>query len=219
MTASVTKTYEYEVVDPRGKRSKGKLDASTESAAAAALRQQGVVALSINESGKGLQKNITIPGFGNRTTLKDLAIFSRQFATHDLIGSVVAAFAGDPRGADQQGVVAEGDPRRAPRHRERAVAVGVDGQAGEDVPAADGGDDPGRRDRRLPGQRAGPGGDEPGEGREPARQDQVGADLPGDRHLLQSDNDHWRPGLHRADLPEDVQLARRQAAAADADSW
>ena len=81
MTASVTKTYEYEVVDPRGKRSKGKLDASTESAAAAALRQQGVVALSINESGKGLQKNITIPGFGNRTTLKDLAIFSRQFAT------------------------------------------------------------------------------------------------------------------------------------------
>jgi len=81
MTATVTKTYEYEVVDSRGKRSKGKLDASTESAAAAVLRQQGVVALSINESGKGLQKDLQIPGLGSRTTLKDLAIFSRQFAT------------------------------------------------------------------------------------------------------------------------------------------
>jgi len=81
MTSTATKTYEYEVVDPRGKRSKGKLDASTESAAALALRQQGVVPLSINESGTGLQKDIKIPGFGNRTSLKDLAIFSRQFAT------------------------------------------------------------------------------------------------------------------------------------------
>jgi type IV pilus assembly protein PilC len=81
MPGTVTKTFEYEVLDPRGKRSKGKLTASTEAAAADALRQKGVVALSISESGSGLQKDLTIPGFGKRTSLKDLAIFSRQFAT------------------------------------------------------------------------------------------------------------------------------------------
>jgi type IV pilus assembly protein PilC len=80
-TVTKTKTYEYEVLDSKGKRSKGKLDASTESAAAIALRQQGVMPLKITESGKGLQKDLTIPGMGKKTSLKDLAIFSRQFAT------------------------------------------------------------------------------------------------------------------------------------------
>jgi type IV pilus assembly protein PilC len=81
MTATLTKTFEYEAIDPKGKRSKGKVDASTEAAAAASLRQQGVLPLSISESGTGLNREIKIPGLGNRTTLKDLAIFSRQFAT------------------------------------------------------------------------------------------------------------------------------------------
>ncbi len=80
MTATM-RTYEYEVVDQAGKRTKGKLDATNESAAAASLRQQGVMPLSISESGKGLQRDITIPGLGGRVTLKDLAIFARQFST------------------------------------------------------------------------------------------------------------------------------------------
>jgi len=66
MAATMTKTFEYEILDSKGKRSKGKLDASTESAAAIALRQQGVMPLKITESGTGLQKDIKIPGFGNR---------------------------------------------------------------------------------------------------------------------------------------------------------
>ncbi len=81
MTASVIKTFDYEVVDASGKRQKGKLDASTETAAAAQLRQQGVVPLTITESGRGLNAEIKIPGLGSRVKLKDLAIFSRQFAT------------------------------------------------------------------------------------------------------------------------------------------
>jgi len=80
MTATM-RTYEYEVVDPAGKRTKGKLDATNESAAAASLRQQGVMPLTISESGKGLQRDLTIPGLGGRVTLKDLAIFARQFST------------------------------------------------------------------------------------------------------------------------------------------
>jgi type IV pilus assembly protein PilC len=81
MSATTTKTYHYEVLDQKGKRSKGQVDATTESAAAAMLRQQGGMPLSISEAKKGLQRDLSIPGLGGRVTLKDLAIFSRQFAT------------------------------------------------------------------------------------------------------------------------------------------
>jgi type IV pilus assembly protein PilC len=82
IAVTVTKTFEYKIVDTSGKQAKGRIDASNENAAVQLLRQQGVVPLSISESGsRGLQKEISIPGFGNRTTLKDLAVFSRQFAT------------------------------------------------------------------------------------------------------------------------------------------
>jgi type IV pilus assembly protein PilC len=78
---SATKTYEYQSVDTSGKRAKGRIDAQNEAAAAQALRQQGVIPLSISEAGTGLSKELSIPGFGNRATLKDLSVFSRQFAT------------------------------------------------------------------------------------------------------------------------------------------
>jgi len=77
----MTKTFEYETVDTAGKRSKGRLDASNETAAAHMLRQQGVVPLSIEESGSGLRRELTMPGAGNRVSLRDLSVFSRQFAT------------------------------------------------------------------------------------------------------------------------------------------
>jgi type IV pilus assembly protein PilC len=77
-----TKTFDYSSVDAAGKRSKGKIDASNEAAAAQLLRQRGIVPLSIAQSGQGMQKEISIPGMGgNRVTLKDLSVFSRQFAT------------------------------------------------------------------------------------------------------------------------------------------
>lgn len=78
---SVTKTFEYQIVDVGGKRSKGRIDASNEAAAAQMLRQQGVVPLAISETGTGLRKELSIPGLGNRVKLGDLAIFARQFAT------------------------------------------------------------------------------------------------------------------------------------------
>jgi type IV pilus assembly protein PilC len=78
---AATKTFEYQSVDFAGKRTKGRVEASNQTVAAQMLHQQGVIPLAINESGTGLQKDIQIPGLGNRTTLKDLSIFSRQFAT------------------------------------------------------------------------------------------------------------------------------------------
>jgi type IV pilus assembly protein PilC len=78
---SMTKTFEYEIVDAVGKHSKGRLDASNEAAAANILRQQGMVPVSISESGTGLSKELSIPGLTGRIGLKDLAVLSRQFAT------------------------------------------------------------------------------------------------------------------------------------------
>jgi type IV pilus assembly protein PilC len=79
--ATTTKTFNYEAIDAKGKHTKGTVEASSESVAAAALRQKGVIPLQLSEHGKGLQKELKIPGLGNRVGLKDLAIFARQFAT------------------------------------------------------------------------------------------------------------------------------------------
>jgi type IV pilus assembly protein PilC len=76
-----TKTFEYKIIDVRGKQVKGKLDAANETVVAQTLRQQGSVPLSITESGVGLSMEIKIPGLGGGVKLKDLAIFARQFAT------------------------------------------------------------------------------------------------------------------------------------------
>ena len=81
MTATLSKQFEYEALDASGKRTKGRIEAASDGAAAASLRQQGVVPLSLIESGKGLRKELQLPGFRGRVSLKDLAIFTRQFAT------------------------------------------------------------------------------------------------------------------------------------------
>lgn len=77
----MTKTFTYEIVDTKGKRSKGTVDAANEAAAAAALRQQGAVPLSITSNDSVLRAEIRIPGLSGRVSLRDLSIFARQFAT------------------------------------------------------------------------------------------------------------------------------------------
>lgn len=79
--AQKTRTFAYEALDAGGKRRKGRIDATSEDAVATALRQQGVTPLNVIEAGKGLQRELTIPGLGGRVKLKDLAVFTRQFAT------------------------------------------------------------------------------------------------------------------------------------------
>jgi type IV pilus assembly protein PilC len=76
------KSYDYEALDGAGKRSKGRMEAASENEVTATLRQQGSVPLRVVPAGKGMSKELQLfPGRGNRVTLKDLAIFSRQFAT------------------------------------------------------------------------------------------------------------------------------------------
>ncbi|WP_433050250.1 type II secretion system F family protein [Dactylosporangium sp. CS-033363] len=76
-----TKTYEYQSIDQAGKRAKGKIEASNELAAAQALRQQGLTPLAITSADTLMKRDLRVPGLGERTTLKDLSVFARQFAT------------------------------------------------------------------------------------------------------------------------------------------
>jgi type IV pilus assembly protein PilC len=79
--ATTTRTFEYHLVDVRGKRTKGRIQAPNEAGAVQMLRAQGVVPVAISEADSVLKRDVKIPGLSGRVTLKDLAVFSRQFAT------------------------------------------------------------------------------------------------------------------------------------------
>jgi type IV pilus assembly protein PilC len=76
-------TYAYQVRDRAGKIKSGQLEADNQAAVASKLKQMGYAPISISESkGGGIKKEIKIPGFAaKKVKLKDLAVFSRQFAT------------------------------------------------------------------------------------------------------------------------------------------
>jgi type IV pilus assembly protein PilC len=76
-----TATYDYQVRDRAGKVVKGKIDAESPAAVANKLKEMGYAPISINEAGSGLNREIKIPGLGEKIKLKDVAILCRQFAT------------------------------------------------------------------------------------------------------------------------------------------
>lgn len=76
------RTYQYSVRSQDGKVVKGKIEANDEVAVANRLRTMGLAPIAIDEvSTTGMQREISIPGFGDRITMKDLAVMSRQMAT------------------------------------------------------------------------------------------------------------------------------------------
>ena len=79
---AATATFEYKVRDSAGKMKTGKLTAESQAQVASKLKTLGYAPLSITQTNAGMGKEITIPGMGKKKVkLKDLAIFSRQFAT------------------------------------------------------------------------------------------------------------------------------------------
>src|SRR5918992_3467923 len=73
-------SFAYRVKAKDGRFIEGKMDADGEGAVAARLRSQGLVPVQITKEGKvSLKKEIHI--LPQKVKLKDLAIFSRQFAT------------------------------------------------------------------------------------------------------------------------------------------
>jgi type IV pilus assembly protein PilC len=75
-------TYAYKVRDRSGKVVSGSLDAENTALVANKLRQMGYVPISIDKkAGAGVKREVQIPGLSNRVKLKEIAVFSRQFAT------------------------------------------------------------------------------------------------------------------------------------------
>lgn len=72
--------YSYKVRDTRGRLTEGKVEAASEAAVAERLRSMGYVPLEVKAANVGLQREITF-GRRRRVKAKDLAVFSRQFAT------------------------------------------------------------------------------------------------------------------------------------------
>ena len=79
MTVTATQ-YSYKVRDTQGRLSEGKVEAASEGAVADKLRAMGYVPLEVRPANVGMQREIKL-GFKKRVKTRDLAVFSRQFAT------------------------------------------------------------------------------------------------------------------------------------------
>ena len=75
-------TFIWEGKTAQGRIMKGELEALNPEAVFAMLRERRIrpIPSRIREKGKGLEKEITIPGFGEKVKTKDVSLFTRQFA-------------------------------------------------------------------------------------------------------------------------------------------
>ena len=75
-------TFKYKIRNKAGEVQDGEMEGSSQAAVATALRNRGLNPISIEEKkASALQSEIKIPGLSDRIKIKDVAIFSRQFAT------------------------------------------------------------------------------------------------------------------------------------------
>lgn len=74
-------TYVYRVRDRQGKLLEGSLEAESQVLVANKLRQMGYVPIAIDKQGGGLGSKEINLSFGGKPKLKDISVFSRQFAT------------------------------------------------------------------------------------------------------------------------------------------
>jgi type IV pilus assembly protein PilC len=75
--------FRWQGVSPRGEVLGGEMEAPTRDAVLVRLRSQRIqpIPAKIKEKGRGLDRNITIPGFGESIKQRDVVIFTRQLAT------------------------------------------------------------------------------------------------------------------------------------------
>jgi type IV pilus assembly protein PilC len=74
-------TYTYRARDRSGNVVMATMDAGSQREVAMALREKGMFVAEIKEPKTGLQMDIKMPAWLNRPTFRDVAVFSRQFAT------------------------------------------------------------------------------------------------------------------------------------------
>jgi type IV pilus assembly protein PilC len=75
--------FRWEGISPKGEVMRGEMEAVTRDAVIVRLRTQRIQPLpaKIKEKGKGLDRQISIPGLGERVKTRDIVVFTRQFAT------------------------------------------------------------------------------------------------------------------------------------------
>ncbi len=75
--------YRWQGVSPRGEMLAGEMEAPSRDAVLVRLRSQRIQPLpdKIKEKGRGLDREITIPGFSDSITTRDIVVFTRQLAT------------------------------------------------------------------------------------------------------------------------------------------
>ena len=73
--------FAWEGITRSGQTLKGEMEAPSSEAVIAQLRRQGIQPGNIKERGKGLDIELKLPGMEPKVTTKDLAVFTRQFAT------------------------------------------------------------------------------------------------------------------------------------------
>ena len=77
----MTTTFAYKVRDQTGKLIEGQLEAEDATLVVGKLRQMGYTPIAVEAKNESkLKGDIKIPGFGGRVKMKDIAVFSRQFA-------------------------------------------------------------------------------------------------------------------------------------------
>ena len=75
-------TFRYKARDSAGRAREGTVEGPDQQVVLARLREMGMTPLSVEEQQTtGLKREFTFPGRGGKVKLRDLAIFSRQFAT------------------------------------------------------------------------------------------------------------------------------------------
>jgi type IV pilus assembly protein PilC len=75
--------FRWEGISPKGEVMRGEMEATTRDAVIVRLRTQRIQPLpaKIREKGRGLDRQITIPGLGDIVRTRDIVVFTRQFAT------------------------------------------------------------------------------------------------------------------------------------------
>jgi type IV pilus assembly protein PilC len=75
--------FRWQGVSPRGETLSGEMEAPTRDAVLARLRSQRIqpIPAKIRERGKGLDRDISIPGFGESIKTRDVVVFTRQLGT------------------------------------------------------------------------------------------------------------------------------------------
>ena len=75
-------TFQYKVKDKSGKLVEGSLEAENAQLVVSKLRSMGYVPIEIQQQGgSSFQRELKLPFFSDRVKLKEVAVFSRQFAT------------------------------------------------------------------------------------------------------------------------------------------